>query len=78
MGKQPMTAMIDQVERYHCRARRDKTLDPPLRRRCSSPHCRTGWEAEPDGPYCLHCHQLVKDRGDELRARKERKRREHH
>jgi hypothetical protein len=70
MGQQPV---IDQVERHHRQARRDKTIEPPLRRRCSSPACRTGWEAEHDGPYCLACRQRVRDRADELKARNERK-----
>jgi hypothetical protein len=66
MGEPPM---INQVERHHRQARRDKAIDPPLRRRCSSPWCRTGWEAEPDGPYCLACRQRIRDRADELKAR---------
>jgi hypothetical protein len=70
MGQQPM---IDQVERYHRRPRRDKSIEPPLRRRCSNPRCTTGWEAEPSSPFCLHCHQKTKDRADVLRARKEKK-----
>jgi CDGSH-type Zn-finger protein len=59
----------DQLERFHRRPKRDKAIEPPLRKRCSSPACRTGWEREPDGPYCLACHQRIKDRADEIRAR---------
>jgi hypothetical protein len=70
-GQQPMTT--DQVERYHRRPKRDKAIDPPLRRRCSHPRCPTLREAEPDGPFCLYCRQRVRDRADQLRARNERK-----
>jgi hypothetical protein len=70
MGQQPM---IDQLERFHRRARRNKAIDPPPRRRCSNPWCPTKWEAEPDGPFCLACRQRVRDRADELKARNERK-----
>jgi hypothetical protein len=59
--------MIDQLERYHRRRKRDKTLT--LRGRCSSPVCATGWEALPGSPYCLECHVRIEDRSDELRAR---------
>jgi len=70
MGEQQVTAttVVDSIERYHRRRRRDKTLDPtPVP--CSSPRCRTGWEALAGGPYCLECDTRIRDRADALRAK---------
>jgi hypothetical protein len=65
-----MTTQLDAVERFHRRDARDKQLDPPVRSRCSKrPRCPTGWERLPNSPYCLHCHTLMVDYGDVLRAR---------
>lgn len=58
----------DAIERYHRRPADDKTLDPKPRR-CTAPLCRSGWEALLGSPYCLPCHQRIRDRGDELQAK---------
>jgi hypothetical protein len=64
--------MIDQIERYHRRHKRDKNLT--LRRQCSSPTCTTAWETLADSPFCLACHTQAEDRADALRAHNEARR----
>jgi hypothetical protein len=53
LGEKPMTTSTpDQVERFHRRRKARKAIDPPIRKRCSSPTCPSHWERLADSPYC--------------------------
>jgi len=57
----------DPIQRWHRQRRSQKQGPKP--RRCTNPRCPTGWAAMDGRPYCLHCHQLTEDRGDEHRVK---------